>query len=87
MLLVGCLTNILFFAYKELYKKIRSWFSVPDEEILEIFVPVYVKARFTNQHFIASTNINDTVQLLIDGFINQTIKATISNAMDVWKPK
>jgi threonine synthase len=51
-----------FFAYKELKKENKELvFSCPSG-ISEISVPVsWLKARLTLLHFVASTNINDTV--------------------------
>jgi threonine synthase len=79
-------TNVLFLLYKELKKKTELVFSCPSG-ISEISVPV-IKARLTLLHFVASTNINDTVpRFLANGVYDpKPSKVTISNAMDVGNP-
>jgi len=79
-----------FFAYKELKKENKELiFSVPSGNFGNICAGIVAsKLGLPIKHFIASTNINDTVpQFLIDGKYNpKKSKATISNAMDVGNP-
>jgi threonine synthase len=79
-----------FFAYKAL-KKINKElvFSVPSGNFGNICAGIIAKKLgLPIQHFIAATNINDTVpNYLIDGIYNpKPSKTTISNAMDVGNP-
>jgi threonine synthase len=79
-----------FFAYKAL-KKINKElvFSVPSGNFGNICAGIMAKKLgLPIQHFIAATNINDTVpNYLIDGIYNpKPSKTTISNAMDVGNP-
>ncbi len=79
-----------FFAYKELHKQGKDLiFSVPSGNFGNICAGIMAqKIGLPIKHFIASTNINDTVpNFLIDGFYKpKPSKATISNAMDVGNP-
>ncbi len=79
-----------FFAYKELHKKHKDLiFSVPSGNFGNICAGIMAqKLGLPIKHFIASTNINDTVpNFLIDGVYKpKPSKATISNAMDVGNP-
>ena len=79
-----------FFAYKELHKKHKDLvFSVPSGNFGNICAGVMAqKLGLPIKHFIASTNINDTVpNYLINGIYSpKPSKATISNAMDVGNP-
>jgi threonine synthase len=79
-----------FFAYKELHKKNKELvFSVPSGNFGNICAGIMAqKLGLPIKHFIASTNINDTVpNFLIDGVYKpKPSKATISNAMDVGNP-
>jgi threonine synthase len=79
-----------FFAYKELHKKGKDLiFSVPSGNFGNICAGIMAqKLGLPIKHFIASTNINDTVpNFLIDGVYKpKPSKATISNAMDVGNP-
>jgi threonine synthase len=79
-----------FFAYKELHKKNKELvFSVPSGNFGNICAGVMAqKLGLPIKHFIASTNINDTVpNYLVNGVYKpKPSKATISNAMDVGNP-
>jgi threonine synthase len=79
-----------FFAYKELYKQHKHLvFSVPSGNFGNICAGVMAqKLGLPIKHFVASTNINDTVpNYLINGIYSpKTSKETISNAMDVGNP-
>lgn len=79
-----------FFAYKELYKKQKELiFSVPSGNFGNICAGVMAqKLGLPIKHFVASTNVNDTVpNFLVDGVYKpKPSKATISNAMDVGNP-
>jgi threonine synthase len=79
-----------FFAYKELQKINKELvFSVPSGNFGNICAGIMAqKLGLPIKHFIASTNINDTVpNFLIDGVYKpKPSKATISNAMDVGNP-
>jgi threonine synthase len=79
-----------FFAYKELQKtKKELVFSVPSGNFGNICAGIMAqKLGLPVKHFVAATNINDTVpNYLIDGVYNpKPSKATISNAMDVGNP-
>jgi threonine synthase len=79
-----------FFAYKELHKKHKDLiFSVPSGNFGNICAGVMAqKLGLPIKHFVASTNVNDTVpNYLVDGVYNpKPSKATISNAMDVGNP-
>jgi len=79
-----------FFAYKELQKtKKELVFSVPSGNFGNICAGIMAqKLGLPVKHFVASTNVNDTVpNYLIDGVYNpKPSKATISNAMDVGNP-
>ena len=79
-----------FFAYKELQKMNKELvFSVPSGNFGNICAGIMAKKLgLPVKHFVASTNINDTVpNYLIDGVYNpKPSKATISNAMDVGNP-
>lgn len=79
-----------FFAYKELHKKHTDLiFSVPSGNFGNICAGIMAqKLGLPIKHFVASTNINDTVpNYLVDGIYKpKPSKATISNAMDVGNP-
>ena len=79
-----------FFAYKELHKKHKDLiFSVPSGNFGNICAGVMAqKLGLPIKHFVASTNINDTVpNYLMSGiYQSKPSKATISNAMDVGNP-
>ena len=79
-----------FFAYKELQKTNKELvFSVPSGNFGNICAGIMAqKLGLPIKHFIASTNINDTVpNYLVAGVYNpKPSKATISNAMDVGNP-
>ena len=79
-----------FFAYKELQKMNKELvFSVPSGNFGNICAGIMAKKLgLPIKHFVASTNINDTVpNYLIDGvYTPKPSKVTISNAMDVGNP-
>jgi threonine synthase len=79
-----------FFAYKELKKLNKELvFSVPSGNFGNICAGIMAqKLGLPIKHFIASTNINDTVpNYLVNGVYKpKPSKATISNAMDVGNP-
>ena len=79
-----------FFAYKQVCKQYKVIiFSVPSGNFGNICAGLLAqKLGLPIKHFIASTNINDTVpKYLIDGVYDpKPSKATISNAMDVGNP-
>ncbi len=79
-----------FFAYKQLKFHNKPFvFSCPSGNFGNICAGILAKKLgLPIQHFVAATNVNDTVpQFLIDGIYNpKPSKATISNAMDVGNP-
>ncbi len=79
-----------FFAYKQLYKQHKNIiFSVPSGNFGNICAGILAqKLGLPIKHFVASTNINDTVpDYLKNGKYNpKPSKSTISNAMDVGNP-
>jgi len=79
-----------FFAYKELQEKKKDLvFSVPSGNFGNICAGIMAqKLGLPVKHFVASTNINDTVpNYLVAGiYTPKPSKATISNAMDVGNP-
>tara|TARA_B100000809_G_C15124712_1_gene525720 strand:+ start:1651 stop:2934 length:1284 start_codon:yes stop_codon:yes gene_type:complete len=79
-----------FFAYKELHQKHKELvYSVPSGNFGNICAGVMAKKLgLPIKHFIASTNVNDTVpKFLVNGvYAPKASKATISNAMDVGNP-
>ena len=79
-----------FFAYKQLHKTNKDIvFSVPSGNFGNICAGVVAqKLGLPVKHFIAATNVNDTVpQYLSTGnYDPKPSKATISNAMDVSNP-
>ncbi|MEZ7499546.1 threonine synthase [Flavobacterium sp. Arc3] len=79
-----------FFAYKELKKQNKELvFSCPSGNFGNICAGIMAKKLgLPLLHFVASTNVNDTVpRFLASGFYDpQPSKATISNAMDVGNP-
>lgn len=79
-----------FFAYKQLRNKQKELvFSVPSGNFGNICAGVMAqKLGLPIKHFVASTNVNDTVfNYLKNGIYNpKPSKATISNAMDVGNP-
>ena len=79
-----------FFAYKQVSKQYKDIvFSVPSRNFGNICAGLMAqKLGLPVKHFVASTNINDTVpQYLLNGnYDPKPSKATISNAMDVGNP-
>ncbi|MEJ6675582.1 MAG: threonine synthase [Polaribacter sp.] len=79
-----------FFAYKKLKKENKKLvFSVPSGNFGNICAGIMAqKLGLPIEHFVAATNVNDTVpSYLIDGIYKpKPSKATISNAMDVGNP-
>ncbi len=79
-----------FFAYKQLKNKHKDLvFSVPSGNFGNICAGIMAKKLgLPIQHFVAATNVNDTVPMYLkDGNYNpKPSKATISNAMDVGNP-
>jgi threonine synthase len=79
-----------FFAYKQLHKQHKNIvFSVPSGNFGNICAGIMAqKLGLPIKHFIASTNVNNTVpNFMIDGIYKpKPSKATISNAMDVGNP-
>ncbi len=79
-----------FFAYKDLRAKNKDLIvSVPSGNFGNICAGIMAqKLGLPIKHFVASTNVNDTVpNYLKDGVYNpKPSKATISNAMDVGNP-
>ncbi len=79
-----------FFAYKQLYKKHKNIvFSVPSGNFGNICAGMMAqKLGLPIKHFIAATNVNDTVpQFMKDGkYEPKSSQPTISNAMDVGNP-
>jgi len=79
-----------FFAYKQVSNQYKDIvFSVPSGNFGNICAGLLAqKLGLPIKHFIASTNINDTVpQYLLNGnYDPKPSKATISNAMDVGNP-
>lgn len=79
-----------FFAYKELKSKNKELvFSVPSGNFGNVCAGIMSqKLGLPIKHFVAATNINDTVpNYLVNGvFKPKPSKATISNAMDVGSP-
>jgi threonine synthase len=79
-----------FFAYKELQETNKDLvFSVPSGNFGNICAGIMAqKLGLPVKHFVASTNINDTVpNYLVAGVYSpKPSKATISNAMDVGNP-
>ncbi|MCK8520272.1 threonine synthase [Aquimarina sp. D1M17] len=78
------------FAYKQVkYKKKDIIFSVPSGNFGNICAGVVAqKLGLPVKHFVASTNVNDTVvrYLKTSNYEPKPSKATISNAMDVGNP-
>jgi len=79
-----------FFAYKQLKSQNKPMvFSCPSGNFGNICAGIMAKKLgLPIEHFVASTNVNDTVpQFLITGkYEPKPSKATISNAMDVGNP-
>ncbi|WGH76658.1 threonine synthase [Tenacibaculum tangerinum] len=79
-----------FFAYKQVYKQHKEVvFSVPSGNFGNICAGIMAqKLGLPIKHFIASTNINDTVPAFLQSgkYTPKPSKATISNAMDVGNP-
>ena len=78
-----------FLAYKKIKNKKEIFFSVPSGNFGNICAGILSKSMgLPINHFIASTNINDTIPRYIkDGiFEPHPTKRTISNAMDVSEP-
>lgn len=79
-----------FFAYKALHKKHKNIvFSVPSGNFGNICAGIMAqKLGLPIQHFVAATNVNDTVSNYLQNgeYIPQKSIATISNAMDVGNP-
>jgi threonine synthase len=79
-----------FFAYKELKKQNKPLvFSCPSGNFGNICAGIIAKKMgLPIEHFVASTNVNDTVPRFLENAIYdpKPSKATISNAMDVGNP-
>ncbi|OUD36786.1 threonine synthase [Flavobacterium sp. FPG59] len=79
-----------FFAYKELKKHNKSLiFSCPSGNFGNICAGIIAKKMgLPIEHFVAATNVNDTVPRFLENGIYdpKPSKATISNAMDVGNP-
>ena len=79
-----------FFAYKQLKKQHKELvFSVPSGNFGNICAGVMAnKLGLPIKHFVAATNINDTVATYLEdgNYTPKPSKATISNAMDVGNP-
>lgn len=79
-----------FFAYKALKKQNKPLvFSCPSGNFGNICAGIIAKKMgLPIEHFVASTNVNDTVPRFLDNGIYdpKPSKATISNAMDVGNP-
>jgi threonine synthase len=79
-----------FFAYKELKKQNKKIIiSCPSGNFGNICAGILAKKMgLPIAHFVASTNLNDTIpQFMLNGIYNpKPSKATISNAMDVGNP-
>ena len=79
-----------FFAYKQLKNQNKELvFSVPSGNFGNICAAVIAnKLGLPIKHFIASTNINNTVENYLENgeYVPKPSKATISNAMDVGNP-
>ena len=79
-----------FFAYKELKKQnMPLVFSCPSGNFGNICAGIIAKKMgLPIEHFVASTNVNDTVPRFLENGIYdpKPSKATISNAMDVGNP-
>ncbi|WP_298513027.1 threonine synthase [uncultured Kordia sp.] len=79
-----------FFAYKALHQKHKNIvFSVPSGNFGNICAGIMAqKLGLPIQHFIAATNVNDTVSNYLENgeYVPKKSIATISNAMDVGNP-
>ena len=79
-----------FFAYKQLKNKQKDLvFSIPSGNFGNICAGIMAqKLGLPVKHFVAATNINDTVLSYLKGgiYTPKPSKATISNAMDVGNP-
>ena len=79
-----------FFAYKQLKKRNKELvFSVPSGNFGNICAGIMAnKLGLPIKHFVAATNINDTVSNYLENgnYVPKPSKATISNAMDVGNP-
>jgi threonine synthase len=79
-----------FFAYKQVHQQQKEIvFSVPSGNFGNICAGLMAKRiGLPVKHFIAATNINDTVPNYMESgsYIPKPSKATISNAMDVGNP-
>ncbi|WP_430409422.1 threonine synthase [Kordia sp.] len=79
-----------FFAYKALHKKHENLvFSVPSGNFGNICAGIMAqKLGLPIQHFVAATNVNDTVSNYLENgeYVPKKSIATISNAMDVGNP-
>ncbi|WP_075342738.1 threonine synthase [Tenacibaculum agarivorans] len=79
-----------FFAYKQLYRQHKHIvFSVPSGNFGNICAGMMAqKLGLPIHHFIAATNVNDTVPKYMENgtYEAKASKATISNAMDVGNP-
>ena len=79
-----------FFAYKQLKKQHKELvFSVPSGNFGNICAGIMAnKLGLPIKHFVAATNINDTVANYLENgtYTPKPSKATISNAMDVGNP-
>ena len=79
-----------FFAYKQVYKQHKEVvFSVPSGNFGNICAGIMAqKLGLPIKHFVAATNVNDTVPNYLQSgdYQPKPSKATISNAMDVGNP-
>ena len=79
-----------FFAYKKLFSRHPDIvFSVPSGNFGNLCAGMVAqKAGLPVKHFVASTNINDTVPMFMESgqYMAKASSATISNAMDVGDP-
>lgn len=79
-----------FFAYKQVHKQYKDVvFSVPSGNFGNICAGLMAqKLGLPVKHFVASTNVNDTVPNYLESgkYEPKPSKATISNAMDVGNP-
>ena len=80
---------LLFLASKKIENKYPNIFSVPSGNFGNICAGILAKSMgLPIEHFIASTNVNDTIPRYIKEGIYEPFKtkSTISNAMDVSEP-
>ena len=80
---------LLFLASKRIENNYPNIFSVPSGNFGNICAGILAKSMgLPIEHFVASTNINDTIPRYIKEGIYEPLKtkSTISNAMDVSEP-